>query len=70
MIIRKFKTRFIHSSLRNRLNRELKVKAIQPYKWAEQNNINQTAVYRLLSNHNLSPSNYEKVKKALECEQD
>jgi predicted transcriptional regulator len=66
MIIRKFKTRFIHSSLRNRLNRKLREEAIQPYKWAEQNNINQTAVYRLLSNHNLSPGNYEKVKKALE----
>lgn len=67
MIARKFKSRFAHSSLRNRLQKKLKEQAVQPYVWAERNNISQTAVYRLLSNHNLSPANYEKVKKALVC---
>lgn len=59
------KTPFVQSSLRAKLKRTLKLKAQQPYQFARENRISVTTIYRLLSEMNVSPNNYQKIKSLL-----
>lgn len=61
----KRKTPFVQSSLRAKLKRTLKLKAQQPYQFAKENGIAIATIYRLLSEMNVSSTNYEKIKNSI-----
>lgn len=56
------KKEFEQEDLRERLQKHLKQKALQPYLFARQAAISQATVYRLLSRMNVSIKNQQKIE--------